>query len=187
MSKTFPITLSLEVLTCVSCGCPFAVPETLLHDVRRLGGTIRCPRGHHNDWQSPEEKTATRDESSNADALRTELLRAVHRAEQAEARARDAVTSEKFAEVEPAEPKEKFSEGSPARHPEKVSGSPGDTAPAPTPYRAVGRSHVGCPCCNKVYTGVGLWLVRHMIDAHGWTREQAKQAQVQRGEAADAT
>jgi len=67
----------LTVVTCLTCGCVHAIPETLRAGLERNGGWYKCPNGHSQGWGDNEAKRLAR-----------KLAAEEARREQAEARAR---------------------------------------------------------------------------------------------------
>jgi hypothetical protein len=86
MSLSDPtVTVPLEALCCPDCGALFAVPEIFLR--QKDGDDITCPNGHQNCWPRQDDDDAK--DSPKVKDLRRELVHAMHRAEQAEARTAD--------------------------------------------------------------------------------------------------
>lgn len=54
MSQTFTELVTLEKCTCISCGVVFAIPETLIDNLRRNSGFYHCPNGHSQGWAESE-------------------------------------------------------------------------------------------------------------------------------------
>lgn len=88
------VDVPLSVVTCATCGVTFAVP-TLLRETRRMQGRgICCPNRHR--WEPDitldelvDDCVERAGESKTVRKLRIELGKALHRAEQAEARNTD--------------------------------------------------------------------------------------------------
>jgi uncharacterized Zn finger protein (UPF0148 family) len=73
--------VSLDYLMCGECGCVYAAPSELV----RIKGELCCPNGHLTSYdKSGEDEDA---DPVKVIELRRELVHAIHRAEQAEARA----------------------------------------------------------------------------------------------------
>jgi hypothetical protein len=77
------VLISLSYLCCGECGCVFCAPEEL---VRVKGGEgLHCPSGHLTQYHTDDAEAA--EDSEKVTELRRELVHAIHRMEQAEARA----------------------------------------------------------------------------------------------------
>lgn len=62
MSRTYQETVTLEEVTCKSCGITHAIPQRLIEGLQQTGGYYYCPNGHQWGWGKGE-----------ADRLRQEL------------------------------------------------------------------------------------------------------------------
>lgn len=80
---TINISVTCNVHHCITCGVPVLLPAELEESLRREGRAFRCPNGHRQRWEAKPQDPA-------ADlAQRQEMVAALHRAEQAEAKAAD--------------------------------------------------------------------------------------------------
>ena len=76
--------LALEAVHCPTCGATFCVSQSFVDQRRRDGRRIYCPSGHRL-YFPPTPRPAT--VPAEVRTLKRQLIRAVHQAEQAEARA----------------------------------------------------------------------------------------------------
>src|SRR5206468_8844162 len=85
MSTTISITMVFE--TCLECGVVFGMPEVLREYLLKDGEKFFCPNGHEQWFCTKEEKEKQQPDTDT----RRELVLAIHRAEQAEAKAAEAM------------------------------------------------------------------------------------------------
>lgn len=76
----------MTLICCAKCGIPFAVPEAVYYERSVEGEEIICPNGHGEEY-GPREAEKPAEDTAKVTELRRELVHAIHRAEQAEARA----------------------------------------------------------------------------------------------------
>ncbi len=50
MTRTYTETVTLEEVTCKSCGVTHAIPQKLLEGLQQTGGFYYCPNGHQWGW-----------------------------------------------------------------------------------------------------------------------------------------
>jgi hypothetical protein len=152
---TFNLTVPMVAMHCYKCGIPFAVPTDW--DAQRYYDhrEFWCPNGHGQTYAKPE--TPPKPGASLEDQ---ELVLALHRAEQAEAKAAEA--SGKPPTDPPA-----------VDDPEPPAAAPtpgGKTDPKTVPFdRVVVRSPAGtllCVECNKAYKYAAA-MRKHLCDVHG--------------------
>lgn len=78
MARTYTESVTLQEVTCKSCGITHAIPLRLIEGLQQTGGYYYCPNGHQWGWGESE---ATRMKKELTDAqernsqLKTELLR----------------------------------------------------------------------------------------------------------------
>jgi hypothetical protein len=82
-------TLALEPVHCPKCGITFLVPQAYIDQRRRDGRRMSCPNGHRL-WFPRTPTPPSTPAPAEVQKLRRQLVKAVHDAEQAEARAQDA-------------------------------------------------------------------------------------------------
>ena len=158
----FNLTVPMVAMHCCKCGIPFAVPKEW--DVQRRYDYryFNCPNGHRQAYVEPE--TPPKPGASLED--RQELVLAIHRAEQAEARAAEAS----------GKPSADLPEVSEPATPTPQSGQPDPTAAAPEVERVVLRSPGGslvCAECSKAYKYPGA-MEKHLCADHGMERKEAR-------------
>ncbi len=54
MSRTYTQKITLQEVTCKSCGITHAVPQRLLEGLQQTGGYYYCPNGHQWGWAEGE-------------------------------------------------------------------------------------------------------------------------------------
>ena len=138
MSDINQAVVAMQQCVCSECGIPFYVPRVYFDAKINADEEVICPNGHGNLYET-EEHTAT---TENA-ALRRQLIQALHRAEQAEAR-----------------------HGGADEPPTPVDELP------PDPERCmVNTEGFHCPRCETCSIGPGE-MIRHLTEAHGVTTER---------------
>lgn len=80
----FNVTVEMTTICCATCGITFSVPAGLFRIRQDAEESIYCPSGHESYWEK-----ADAEDSARIKDLKKDLVLAVHRAEQAEARARE--------------------------------------------------------------------------------------------------
>lgn len=87
------ITIGMELCHCSECACHFCIPENMFTCRARDGSAISCP-GCGYQLIFAEDKKLAEDRKPDQDIeRRRELILAIHRAEQAEAKAAEAVVA----------------------------------------------------------------------------------------------
>lgn len=82
------LTVQMIELHCGTCGILFAVPHSVYLDREEAEEEITCPSGHGEVYTTVQTGKPA-EESPKVQELRRELVAALHRAEQSEARATD--------------------------------------------------------------------------------------------------
>jgi len=152
MGTTVKIESLLETDQCLFCGIMFAMPLGYADQLRKEGTHYYCPSGHEQWYVVPgkskgddddegEEWKKPKSESSPTTELRRELVHALHRAEQAEAKAAEARDNKA-----PQIPSE--------HHKEKLMAE-----------RDASGNYVCCPKCNRPYKSLAC-LAKHLRTTH---------------------
>ena len=91
MSRTYTETVTLQEVTCKSCGVTHAIPRVLLEGKVQTGGYYYCPNGHQWGWGESEadrlKKELTQEQKRNSQ-MKTELLRVQDQLEASEREAK---------------------------------------------------------------------------------------------------
>jgi hypothetical protein len=82
-----PVCVNVEFIHCSHCGIVYGVPEVWANHRKKDNSQFRCPNGHKQCYAPKEDGEQ---DKPDVNKMRDDLLRATHRAEQAEAAARDA-------------------------------------------------------------------------------------------------
>lgn len=93
MSNVIAVADTLTMEHCYECGMLFAMPTDFVGYRRKDGDTVFCPAGHEWHYNTEEDLKAAAAEKRAQEPdppTRDEYLRAIHRAEQSEARAAEA-------------------------------------------------------------------------------------------------
>jgi uncharacterized C2H2 Zn-finger protein len=137
------LTVDARFYTCAECGVLYGVTEQFDERRREDGETFYCPNGHEQVYKGARREAD--DKSERTLAERQELVLAIHRAEQAEAKA---------AELAGAKAKP-LQDGKPA-------------AAEPAIDVRVRRDGylLHCPSCDATYRST-VWLQRHLCQRHG--------------------
>lgn len=54
MTTTFNEVVTLEKITCGTCGVVFAIPQSMIETLKRESGGFYCPNGHQRGWWKSE-------------------------------------------------------------------------------------------------------------------------------------
>lgn len=149
----FNIQIPMVTVLCPSCGVIFAISERLQQAKQRDGDGVHCPSGHEIFW--PSEREWEREQRQKTLPERQELILALHRAEQAEAKAAEVRTN--------------ASSGNGSNAPAAL---PEDPAP-PTCDVVVVDSRLKCTKCGTTYK-FRKAMVNH-LHAHGMDRGVASE------------
>lgn len=152
MSDTTPVTIHYTFIPCYKCGIVFGWPTTLDTQRRADGRKFFCPNGHEQVFNEGYER---RKREKNPDYERQqEQLLALHKLEQAEARA------------EAAEEQAKQLAATMADAPPEPTKAKHNPAAAPGLVPETFRERETCPVCGKEYrSSPHFW--RHLRHVHG--------------------
>jgi hypothetical protein len=78
--------VTLELVICAACGCPFSFPKHLVAELQKTGDTFYCPMGHQNVYKNSLAKQLAA-ERKKREAAEKALADTTRKAESATARA----------------------------------------------------------------------------------------------------
>lgn len=140
----FNVIIPMKVECCFECGIFFAVPKLYVESQIEDGNDVYCPNGHINQYARPDELQGP---TATEQKLRADLMAALHRAEQAEARASEA-NGVKVGDA-------------------LTSNEAADSNDPPAVLRASAQNPAArvCIVCGRAYASPA-WLRRHLLNAH---------------------
>jgi predicted RNA-binding Zn-ribbon protein involved in translation (DUF1610 family) len=143
----YAIQISLSTQCCIRCGVLFGMDVGFEFELRRSGKIFYCPNGHRQCYDPDKDSAAVeRKESESIKERRRELMKEIHEADQAAAKAVEAAVG-------------------------KPAVMPGDEIECDA---AAHSTRFKCPNCGKTYrfwSGVR----KHLRDIHGYTPEKVRE------------
>lgn len=156
-NPNFTITTQMETECCYKCGVIFAAPAAFFRQRMKDGRGFWCPNGHGQSYDCAKD-SAKREQASLEH--RQELILAIHRAEQAEAKAAEAAGTKAVADTSDEAPPQTDSAAQAPTEAEQLGFLP------KAPSVKVVDDRMICPHCQRGYR-IGTRLARHLRQEHG--------------------